>query len=144
MKGKFMEGIQTENFRPTLISMLHDFGLPDDTLLFVDDVERWCADNGIIKQDEYRPFRISKCLYSSDLNKYLIVFSKHITDDMISSSKGVIMDHLGYSYLAKINDKYKFLCHTMLHEIGHTKNLSEADSDTFAFEQLDKYCSRGT
>ncbi len=117
-------------------SLLKKHGLSEDSFLLVDDVELWCVDNGIVPEQEYRPFRVAKCLYSSEKNKYLILMAKVITTDMVAGTNPVVAMRLGAEYAKKLEEPHLFVEHTILHEIGHTKGLSEEECDRFAFNGI--------
>ncbi len=131
-----MNDIETSLHMGVIQSVLTKYGLSGDSFLLVDDVERWCVDNGIVPEREYRPFRVAKCLYSSEKNKYLILMAKIITGDMVASTNPLVAMRLGAEYAGKLEDPELFVAHTVLHEIGHTKGLSEEECDKFAFNDL--------
>ncbi|HJZ05373.1 MAG TPA: hypothetical protein VJ327_05940 [Patescibacteria group bacterium] len=134
-----MKDIETRAYKDVIEPLLQKHGLSKDSFMIVDDVEKWCLDHGIIKELEYRPFRVAKCLYSSSENKYLILMAQLITADMMTSTNPVVAMRLGTEYADKLYDPNLFIRHTVLHEIGHTKGLSEEDSDSFAFNEMSNY-----
>jgi hypothetical protein len=131
-----MKDLEASLYTDEIVTLLEKHGLKKTSFLIVDDVEQWCVDNGIILECYYRPFRIAKCLYSSEKGKHLILMSRIITSDMIESAIPVVSMRLGCEYANKLYSHNLFIKHTILHEIGHTKGLSEEESDTFAFNEI--------
>ena len=133
-----MNDIDTNLYMGEIETLLKKHGMPRDSLLIVDDVERWCVDKGIIQEREYRPFRVAKCLYSSVEDKHIILMAKIITADMMASTNPVVLMRLGSEYADKLYSHDLFIKHTVLHGIGHTRGLSEEESDSFAFNEINK------
>ena len=131
-----MKDIETKLHMDVIESLLRKHGPLKNSLIIVDDVERWCVDNGIIPEHEYRPFRVAKCLYSPVENKHIILIARIITRDMVAGANPVVSMRLGIDNANKLDNDSLFIKHTILHEIGHTKGLSEEDSDLFAFKEL--------
>jgi hypothetical protein len=67
-----------------------------------------------------------------------VTIAKTITDDMIASTNPIVAMRLGEKYADKLISHDFFIKHTILHEIGHTKGLSEEESDSFAFNEINK------
>jgi predicted Zn-dependent protease with MMP-like domain len=57
---------------------------------------------------------------------------------MMASTNPVVSMRLGSEYTDKLTSHDLFIKHTILHEIGHTKGLSEEESDSFAFNEINK------
>ena len=131
-----MAEITTESYRSIIECLMKENGIPPDSLMIVDDVEQWCVDQGIIKRSEYYPFRAAKCLYSKALDRFMILVSRCITDGMKASIKGCVFMKFGDQYRKVLDNDLKFLQHLVLHEIAHTKGLSEEECDRWAFDKL--------
>jgi hypothetical protein len=138
MDEKNMNDIETTDHKDVIETLMKTHGLSMHSFLIVDDVEQWCVDNEIIPEREYRPFRVAKCLYSSVKDRYLILMARIITSDMMAGTNPVVSMRLGDKYADKLTNHKLFIKHTILHEIGHTKGLSEEESDLFAFNEINK------
>ena len=119
--------------------MLRDYNLSREWLKIVPSVQEWCVKNGV---NEENPFRVAKCICRTD-GTGDIVLADEITDAMINSVKGGMMFSGLFSEVASLDTDFKFMVHTVLHEIAcpFLRTVDQNHRDKWAFEQMMKYAT---
>ena len=129
--------IQVTEHRIFIEKMLMDYNLKREWLKIVPSIQEWCQKNDV---EEDHPFRIAKCICRTDGTRDLL-FAEELTDDMISSAKGSMMIRGFVSEVPLLDTDFKFLIHTVLHEIACPvlRTIDQVTRDEWAFAQMKKY-----
>src|SRR4030067_1909368 len=128
--------IQVTEHRILIEKMLMDYNLKREWLKIVPSIQEWGQKNDV---EEDHPFRIPKCICRTDGTRYLL-FAEELTDDMISSAKGSMMIRGFVSEVPLLDTDFKFLIHTVLHEIACPvlRTIDQVTRDEWAFAQMKK------